>query len=311
MQELSGESRIYIIERVDYLMGRSITLSENNAENNQQDNQAGNNKYKWLGIALIALLILFIAYTGYYLERGMEPVDDDLIIGGDEIEEDPGFLDRILGLMNLGESTFDKELDILFVGLDDTADKDLDEVEANSIMIVQIRPEQELIIVETVDESMEYQDTALRDFDFRELNTIVAEAKAREFDHYLYLNFPGFEKVIDELGGVQITLEDQLRVPDLGLNLRAGNNLLSGKEALNYVRWKDLNNDTRLQRQRQVINAVLERIRGNNFLFNVRDLYNTVVNTYNSVETDISPVLATEILNYLRENRDIELEFID
>ncbi|MCC3144848.1 LCP family protein [Halanaerobium sp. Z-7514] len=286
-------------------------MSENNAENNQQDNQAGNNKYKWLGIALIALLILFIAYTGYYLERGMEPVDDDLIIGGDEIEEDPGFLDRILGLMNLGESTFDKELDILFVGLDDTADKDLDEVEANSIMIVQIRPEQELIIVETVDESMEYQDTALRDFDFRELNTIVAEAKAREFDHYLYLNFPGFEKVIDELGGVQITLEDQLRVPDLGLNLRAGNNLLSGKEALNYVRWKDLNNDTRLQRQRQVINAVLERIRGNNFLFNVRDLYNTVVNTYNSVETDISPVLATEILNYLRENRDIELEFID
>ena len=292
-------------------MGRSITLSENNAENNQQDNQAGNNKYKWLGIALIALLILFIAYTGYYLERGVEPVDDDLIIGGDGIEEDPGFLDRILGLMNLGESTFDKELDILFVGLDDTADKDLDEVEANSIMIVQIRPEQELIIVETVDESMEYQDRALKDFDFRELNTIVPQAKAREFDHYLYLNFPGFEKVIDELGGVQIILEDQLRVPDLGLNLRAGNNLLSGKEALNYVRWKDLNNDTRLQRQRQVINAVLERIRGNNFLFNVRDLYNTVVNTYNSVETDISPVLATEILNYLRENRDIELEFID
>ncbi|ADQ14904.1 LCP family protein [Halanaerobium hydrogeniformans] len=287
-------------------------MAEKNPENNQkEENQKENNKYKWLGIALIALLILFIAYTGYYLERGIEPVDDDLIVGGDQLQEDPGLIDRLLGLMNLNDTTFEQELDILFVGLDDTDDKELDEVEANSIMIVKIRPEQEVIIIETVDETMEYQNRALKDFDFRELNTKVAQAKSRDFDYYLYLNFPGFEKVIDELGGVQITLDEQLRVPGLGLNLRAGNNLLSGKEALNFVRWKDLDNDTRLQRQRQVINAVVERIRGNNFLFNVRDLYNTVVNTYNSVETDISPVLATEILNYLRENDSIELEFVD
>ena len=282
-------------------------MAEKNPENNRKDNK----KYKWLGIALIVLLILFIAYTGYYLERGIEPVDDDLIVGGDQVQEDPGLLDRILGLMNLRESTFEQNLDILFVGLDDRVDNELDEVEANSIMIVKIRPNQDLIIIETVDETTEYQNRSLDEFDFRELNTRVAQAKSREFDHYLYLNFQGFEKVIDELGGVQITLNEQLRVPDLGLNLKSGNNLLSGKEALNFVRWKDLNNDTRLQRQRQVINAVLKRIRGNNFLFNVRDLYNTVVNTYNSVETDINPVLATEILNYLRENGSIELEFVD
>jgi hypothetical protein len=46
-------------------------------------------------------------------------------------------------------------------------------------------------------------------------------------------------------------------------------------------------------------------------MLNVKELYNTIVVSYNSVETDINAVLAAEIFNYIRSNSELELEFIE
>ncbi|MGM0415238.1 MAG: LCP family protein [Bacillota bacterium] len=352
------------------------------ADNNSEKDQKSKKKHKWLGIFLIALLLLFIGLTGYYLERDLEPVPDNQITengaadnsnensaadnnlqesnssseddtaqngneitaeteneefgeenaaengqgstadGGEntaeeqndfnpELEEAPTLLDRILSILGLSENDFAQDLNILFVGLDDEESVAVGSIEADSIMLARLRPEADKLELEHIDEDREYQGQELRKYYNGDIQPAVEEITETETDYYVYVNYQGFEKVIDELGGVKIKLEEAVRVPDLGLNLKAGDNLLSGKEALNFVRWRDSDSMTRFQRQKILINSVMAKLKSNNILFNVKDLYSTMVESYNSVETDINPVLAAEIFSYLRDNDNLELEFID
>jgi LCP family protein required for cell wall assembly len=225
--------------------------------------------------------------------------------------EDPSLLDRILSILGLADSDFSQDLDILFVGLDDEESVALGTIEADSIMLAKLRPEINKLQLKHIDEDTIYKGQPLRDYHNGDIQLAVEEITEDKIDYYVYVNYQGFEKVIDELGGVQITLEKEVKVPGLGLNLKAGDNLLSGKEALNFVRWRDSNSIARFERQKILINSVVTKLKSNNILFNVKELYSTIVESYNSIETDINPVLAAEIFNYLRDNAQLELEFIE
>lgn len=225
--------------------------------------------------------------------------------------EDPTLLDRILSILGLSDSSFSQDLNILFVGLDDEESVAVGTIEADSIMLVKLRPEIDKLQLEHIDEDTNYKGQLLREYHNGDIQLAVEEITETEIDYYVYVNYQGFEKVIDELGGVKITLDKEVKVPGLGLNLKAGDNLLSGKEALNFVRWKGSDSMARFERQKLLINSVVTKLKSNNILFNVKELYNTIVEGYNSIETDINPVLAAEIFNYLRENDELELEFIE
>lgn len=225
--------------------------------------------------------------------------------------EDPSLLDRILSILGLSDSDFSQDLNILFVGLDDEESVALGTIEADSIMLAKLRPEIDKLQLKHIDEDTIYKGQLLRDYHNGDIQLAVEEITENEIDYYVYVNYQGFEKVIDELGGVQITLEEEVKVPGLGLNLKAGDNLLSGKEALNFVRWRESDSLARFERQKLLINSVVTKLKSNNILFNVKELYSTIVESYNSIETDINPVLAAEIFNYLRDNDQLELEFIE
>ena len=225
--------------------------------------------------------------------------------------EDPTLLERILSILGLSDSSFSQDLNILFVGLDDEESVAVGTIEADSIMLVKLRPEIGKLQLEHIDEDTNYKGQLLRKYHNGDIQLAVEEITETEIDYYVYVNYQGFEKVIDELGGVKITLNKEVKVPGLGLNLKAGDNLLSGKEALNFVRWKGSDSMARFERQKLLINSVVTKLKSNNILFNVKELYNTIVEGYNSIETDINPVLAAEIFNYLRENDELELEFIE
>ena len=288
-----------------------------NKNSSDQKKNSKNKKFRWISILFILFLLLFIGSAGYYLESDLQPINEDGLndsqegsVGQISEGDDEGsLLDRVINLFNSDETELSSDLKIIFVGLDDKDSVSLGEVEADSIMLAELKPAQNKLVIENINENTEYNSKELRKYNNTELQKAVSEIKETQFDHYVYLHYQGFEKVIDQLGGVQINLAESLKVPDLGLNLKAGENLLSGKEALNYVRWNELNNNSRLERQKKLINAVIAKIRSNNILFNVRDLYNTVVNTYNSIETDIDTVEAVKLFNYFKGNKDIIIEF--
>ncbi|OEF97653.1 LCP family protein [Desulfuribacillus alkaliarsenatis] len=84
-------------------------------------------------------------------------------------------------------------------------------------------------------------------------------------DHYLTIDFNGFQDAIDVLGGVYIDVERPMRYYDptdgTNINIRAGYQLLDGKNALDYVRYRsDAEADFgRIRRQQDFIRAVAER----------------------------------------------------
>ncbi len=95
----------------------------------------------------------------------------------------------------------------------------------------------------------------------------LAYAFGTEIDYYALVDFSGLVRLIDSIGGVQVTLDEALIDPTMhlgsrGLRLKAGTQRLSGKEALAYARSRHTSDDyDRSRRQQQVIVAAAEQVR--------------------------------------------------
>ncbi len=84
-------------------------------------------------------------------------------------------------------------------------------------------------------------------------------------DRYIRLNVQGIEKLIDALGGVQVHVPMDMKYQDdsqhLYINLKAGDQRLNGKKALEFLRFRyDENGDIgRIQRQQTLMRAFMEQ----------------------------------------------------
>ncbi len=84
-----------------------------------------------------------------------------------------------------------------------------------------------------------------------------------DIDAYVSINFEGFQKVVDAIGGIDINVEKRLKYDDnwgnLHVNLFPGWQHLDGYQAMGYVRMRHSDNDI-MRSQRQ--HAFLEAVRG-------------------------------------------------
>lgn len=118
-------------------------------------------------------------------------------------------------------------------------------------------------------------------------------------DHNLAVNFSGFERIVDILGGVGIYLSDA----EAGhLGLPSGWNHLDGHNALRYARIRKLDSDFgRTNRQRTVLKALLEKVR-NSSLKNLLRLTDTIFPLISTdMENDEIVDLVMEIFPILPE----------
>ncbi|MFE9770896.1 LCP family protein [Streptomyces sp. NPDC005931] len=84
-------------------------------------------------------------------------------------------------------------------------------------------------------------------------------------DHYLEVDFAGFHKLIDELGGVEITTTADIDDPDSHLRLEAGTHRLDGEQALGLVRTRhgvgDGSDLGRIQLQQAFVKALVQQVK--------------------------------------------------
>jgi LCP family protein required for cell wall assembly len=75
---------------------------------------------------------------------------------------------------------------------------------------------------------------------------------------YMELDFSGFEKVIDQMGGVEINVEKRMYTAYEGIDLYPGLQRLNGHDALAYVRFRHdgMGDIGRIQRQQKFLRAV-------------------------------------------------------
>ncbi|GAA2278815.1 hypothetical protein GCM10010402_39260 [Actinomadura luteofluorescens] len=82
-------------------------------------------------------------------------------------------------------------------------------------------------------------------------------------DHYVEVDFAGFKRVVDALGGVEICVPRRIDDPKAELHLRAGRQTVHGDQALGYVRTRYVLGDgsdlDRIKRQQAFMASVVKK----------------------------------------------------
>ncbi|MFJ9586383.1 LCP family protein [Streptomyces acidicola] len=109
-------------------------------------------------------------------------------------------------------------------------------------------------------------------------------------DHYIEVDFTGFQKLIDELGGVEVTTTQNIEDPNSRLNLNAGTHTLNGKQALGLVRTRhgvgDGSDLGRIQLQQAFIKALVKQVQDIGVLSSPKRLYDLADTATRTVTTD-------------------------
>ena len=109
-----------------------------------------------------------------------------------------------------------------------------------------------------------------------------------DVDRTMVLNFNGFKRVIDILGGVWITVDEPLHDPLSGADFEPGEYLMNGEQALSFARCRstaraDLD---RMDRQQYLLNELLKQKANLSTMIKVLNPFNDA--------SDIFPVLNQE-----------------
>ncbi|MFD6284999.1 LCP family protein [Streptomyces sp. NPDC060205] len=109
-------------------------------------------------------------------------------------------------------------------------------------------------------------------------------------DHYVEVDFSGFQKLIDELGGVEVTTTKDITDKESHLDLKAGTHRLTGKQSLGLVRTRhgvgDGSDLGRIQLQQAFIEALVEQVRSVGVLTSPKKLYDLADTATKTVTTD-------------------------
>jgi len=91
---------------------------------------------------------------------------------------------------------------------------------------------------------------------------VVGNLLGVDVEYYMVVNFYGFEKIIDQLGGLDLDVDINLYSPSSDVHLSKGRQHLNGKEVLKYVRFRSTPSADigRTERQQKFIAALLEHI---------------------------------------------------
>ncbi len=108
-------------------------------------------------------------------------------------------------------------------------------------------------------------------------------------DHYIEVNFVGFARMVDSLGGIEVCTTRDINDPKSYLILTKGTHTLNGIEALKYVRTRDfdgMGDIGRMQRQQQFMSSVLRKATSAGVLLNPVKLLNFLNSALAAVTTD-------------------------
>lgn len=151
-----------------------------------------------------------------------------------------------------------------------------------------------------------------------DIQKIFSEFLDIPIDYVSVINFKGFEQVIDQLGGVDVEVDMDMRyvdpTDDTDINLKKGYQTLDGKQALDFVRYRLGNKGgtptssdmQRNERQQKVIAAMIDKI-GLFTVLKLDGIFNTIGE---NIETDIPKnQLKSFISTYMTISND-NIEYI-
>ena len=134
-------------------------------------------------------------------------------------------------------------------------------------------------------------------------------------DHFVEVNFGGFQSIVNDVGGVKVCLPYAINDPASGLHLSAGVHNVNGTQALAFVRERHigLGSDLqRIQRQQYFLASAMQKIKQTNMLSSPTQMYNVVRDVAKSLTVDsgLTPTTMVAIASSMRTLSSGGLRFI-
>nr|WP_234029244.1 LCP family protein [Streptomyces sp. PsTaAH-124] len=140
------------------------------------------------------------------------------------------------------------------------------------------------------------------------VKTVEAMTGVR-MDHYLELDFTGFAKLVDALGGVTVTTDQDIDDDQSHLHLKAGTHRLDGTRALALARTRhgigDGSDLGRIGLQQQLVTALLKEVSSTGLLTDPARLYRVADAVTGSLTTDTGLDSLPELMRLGQSLKDL------
>ncbi|MFK8849124.1 LCP family protein [Streptomyces sp. Ac-502] len=148
------------------------------------------------------------------------------------------------------------------------------------------------------------------------VKTVEAMSGIR-MDHFVEVDFNGFKKLIDALGGVDITTTKPIHDNKSHLNLEPGKHTLNGEDALGLVRTRhgvpggDGSDLGRIQLQQTFIKALMKQVKSIGLLSSPTKLYGIADTATKAITTDSDLNSVNALMGLAKEMGGIGADQID
>jgi LCP family protein required for cell wall assembly len=161
------------------------------------------------------------------------------------------------------------------------------------------------LYVKVTDAKKDKINAALEELGMAGTKKLVSKITGLYVDNIVVFDFASFEKIINEIGGIDITLEQPFQETTqwgFTFSLPAGPNHLDGKTALTYVRSRFSSSDfDRARRQQQVILAIKKKIGDTKLLSDPVKVLRLVTALRSDIRTDVDLLDIGGLLRLARE----------
>ncbi|WP_411146279.1 LCP family protein [Streptomyces sp. x-80] len=121
-------------------------------------------------------------------------------------------------------------------------------------------------------------------------------------DHFIEIDFAGFKRLIDALGGITISIDKPIHDKSSGLELQAGTHRLDGSQSLAFVRTRhgigDGSDLGRIELQQKFILALLSEVERQNLLTSPAKLFLLADSATRSLTTDSQLSSLVSLMNF-------------
>jgi LCP family protein required for cell wall assembly len=108
-------------------------------------------------------------------------------------------------------------------------------------------------------------------------------------DHFMQVDFNGFKKIVNDLGGVSVCVPYAIHDWRSHLKLTAGRHTVDGAQALAFVRLRHIGEGSdlqRIQRQQLFLASVAQKMKHSSVIGNPTEMYSLVHDVASSLTTD-------------------------
>lgn len=144
--------------------------------------------------------------------------------------------------------------------------------------------------------------------------TTIEKITGLRIDHFVQVDFTGFAKLVDAVGGVAVTLPEPINDPYTGLHLAAGEHVLGGEQALAFNRTRhgvgDGSDLARISLQHQFLTALWQKLDAEQLLFDPVRLQQLVSAAYSAITIDSDLASPNNLIDLVGQLRGLEPQAI-